>query len=361
MLFLYFNEWFCRFLEGSREGVVFVFGYLGASSPPDRLVLATQVFPLIIVLASIMFILYYLRVIPFLIERFSRFLSVILRVSGAESLCAVSNVFVGIESATAIRPYLQGMTRSELFLVLVVGMSTIASSMLAVYVSFLHSSFPLIAGHLVSASLLSVPAAFVIGKLLVPETENPETMDAGRCRIYLEKRHDSLVEAIIDGANNGARLAVGVGVTLISVVGLLGIAKGIYHHVTGFDLTALPGYVFYPFTWLMGVSWSDVPAISAMLGKRLIVTEIPAYLDLAQFAAAGGDPRSVLIASYALCGFTHIASMGIFVGGIGALVPERMPLLSRLGFRALLGATLVTLMTGAVAGIFCTTGGGILQ
>jgi len=198
---------------------------------------------------------------------------------------------------------------------------------------------------------------------MVPETEVPETADIKTCELHLEHSSNGMTESLINGANAGAKLATGVVITLIAFIGLLGIAKGLLGHFTGNPQIITQGleYIFYPLTWLMGVPVHDVPTIARMLGARLIETEIPSYIALGKFSAAGGDKRSVLIASYALCGFTHIASMAIFVGGIGALAPGKLPTLSRLGPRALLGATIVTLMTGAIAGIFYWGQSGIIQ
>ncbi len=346
-------------LDASFEGVVFVFGNL-TDTKTYGVILATQILPLIIVFSSLMGILYYLKIIPWIIKMLARFIFKVLGTSGAESLCAASNIFVGIESSTTIRPYIRKMTRSELFLILTVGMSTVASSVLAVYVTFLRDQFPTIAGHLISASILSVPASIVICKLMEPETGKPKTSKWKKVKLHTDDDPKSLTESAIVGAQNGAKLAVGVGVTLIAFVGILGIAKMFVLYGTGkhFELEQLLGYIFYPFTWLMGVGCNDLSAVSQLLGIRLIETEVPAYLKLAEISATIA-PRSLLIASYALCGFTHVASMAIFVGGIGALAPEKMSELSKLGFKALLAATLVTMMTGAVAGLFYC-GSGIL-
>lgn len=339
-------------LDASFEGVVFVFGNL-TNAKSYGVILATQILPLIIVFSSLMGILYYLKVIPWIIKMLARFIFKFLGTSGAESLCAASNIFVGIEASTTIRPYIRKMTRSELFLILTVGMATVASSVLAVYVSFLRDQFPTIAGHLISASILSVPASIVICKLMEPETGKPKTSKWKKVKLHTDDDPKSLTESAIVGAQNGAKLAVGVGITLIAFVGILGILRMVISQTTdgGVTLELILSYIFYPLTWLMGVSPCDISEVSKLLGIRLILTEIPAYLDLADISATIA-PRSLLIASYALCGFAHVASMAIFVGGIGALAPEKMPELSRLGFKALLAATLVTLMTGAVAGLF---------
>ena len=352
-VFVHLSRFINAVIESSREGMTFVFGGLGAKNCSLGMILAFQVLPFIIVFSAFMAILYYLKIIPFIIKRLAKFIFTFMGTSGAESLCAASNIFVGIESVTTIRPYIEKMTRSELFLILTVGMATVASSVMAVYVSFLSSTFPTIAGHLLSASILSIPAAIVVCKLMEPETAVPETGEWEQCKLHHDENISSMTEAVIGGANNGAKLAVGVAVTLIAFVGILGVVRVFFSNISGGALTVeeFLSYIFYPFTWLMGVKDSDVSAVSQMLGIRIILTEIPAYLKLSQFAK-NADPRSVLIASYALCGFAHIASVAIFAGGIGALAPSRMSLLAKLGFKALIAATLVTLMTGAVAGLF---------
>lgn len=362
-IFLLFSELFTKVLECSREGIVFVFGQLGAANSPQGLILAFQVFPFIITFSALMAFLYYIKLIPFTVKWMAWGLSKTLKTSGAESLCATSNIFAGIESETAIRPYLDKMTDSELFLILTVGMGSVASSVLAVYVSFLYPVFPAIAGHLVSASLLSVPASFVIAKLMVPETLEPETADYSKCKIHSDDDYKSITEALLCGSMTGAKLAVGVGVTLIGFIGMLGIVRGLFAYFTGDYITieGILAYIFYPMVWLLGISPHEIPAAAKMLGERLILTEIPAYLDLAKFAQSGGSPRTVLIISYALCGFAHIASMAIFVGGTAAMIPSRISTLSKMGPKALLAATLVTLMTGAVAGIFYWGQTGIIR
>jgi len=366
-LFVLFSDMFNRLIEQSRQGITFVFGKLGQANETTGFILAFQVLPFIIVFSSIISLLYYTGFMQILIKAFAHLFSRTMRTSAAESLSTSANIFVGIEASLTIRPYLAKMTRSELFTIIVAGMATVASSVLAVYVSFLNKEFPLIAGHLMSASLLSVPATFIITKLMIPETGTPETVNVSECKIY-EDPDTNWIEAIINGATNGAKLAAGVGITLIAFVGLLGIAEGLITYVqikagctNPVTLIDMLSWLFQPFTFLMGIRYDDVGAISHMLGTRIVLTEIPAYLDLANFAAAGGDPRTLLIASYALCGFTHVASMAIFIGGTGVLAPNQLPVMTKFGPKALLAATLVTLLNGATAGIFYWGQQGILR
>ncbi len=365
--FVMFSNGYNTVLEHSRHGVAFVFGGLASSDSNTGFILAFQVLPFIIIFAAIMSILYYVGIMSHVIRLFAVIFSRSMKTSGAESLCTASNIFVGVESAITVKPYLSKMTESELFTILVAGMSTVASSIMAAYVQILHNDFPLIAGHLLSASLISAPATFTISKIMMPETETPLSIDIGKCKIHDDSDSSSFMESILTGSSNGARLAIGVGVTLIAFIGLLAIVEaGVtrifalvgYENVT---LQLMLSYIFQPFVFLMGVPPNETWEVAKMLGMRTIMTEVPAYVELAKFAASGGSPRAVLIASYALCGFTHIASIAIFVGGISALAPERTKLLSRLGPKALVAATLVTLMTGCIAGLFYWGQNGIIR
>jgi CNT family concentrative nucleoside transporter len=377
-VFMFINDTLVKIIDVAGAGTRFIFGRLAL--PPGTtdewggeslgFIFAFQALPTIIFFASLMAVLYYIGIMPWLISIFSKIFTKLMKVSGAESLCASSNIFVGIESATTIRPYLKKMTRSELCTILAAGMSTIASSVLAIYILILQKQFPTIAGHLVSASFLSAPAAIIMSKLLMPETGEPETMGMDVKPFY--EKESSVIEASISGANAGLKLVAGVVALLIAFLGIVALADYIFsgagsrlNTLTGLNidwsLKGLMGYVFYPFTLIIGVPPSDAVEISKIIGERTIVTETKSYMDLAALLAKGAlhDPRSAFLATYALCGFAHIASLAIFVGGIAALVPERTADLSAVGPRALLAATLACLMTASVAGTFFG-GGSIL-
>ncbi|MGB7294240.1 MAG: nucleoside transporter C-terminal domain-containing protein, partial [Candidatus Aminicenantales bacterium] len=294
----------------------------------------------------------------------------LMKVSGAESLCVSSEIFVGVESSLVVRPHLAGMTRSELTTVLTAGMSTIASTVLAVYVFLLQSEIPTIAGHLVSASFLAAPATLVISKLLMPETGKPETLGVNIKPHY--EKEENLILAIINGSKSGLQLLGGIITLLLAFLGLLALLDLILGWFGGYlnqwlgwqvewSFKTFLGYLFYPFTLAVGVPPGDAMAIAKVVGERTVATEVASFQHLSQLVAQGAlqSPRSALIGSYAVCGFAHVASLAIFIGGIGALAPSRYRDLSHLGFRALLAATLVGLMTAAVAGTFFT-GGSIL-
>ena len=377
-VFLVINDVVVSVLDSATAGTKFLFGRL-ALSPGTRnefgeeslgFILAFQALPTIVFFASLMGLLYYVGFMPRLIGLFSKLFTRLMRISGAESLCAASNIFVGIESSTTIRPYLERMTASELCTILTAGMATVASSVLALYVFILQKDFPTIAGHLVSASILSAPAAIVMSKLLLPETGRPVTLGIDVSPHY--ERESTFMEAIINGANAGVKLVVGVAALLLALLGITALldlfisyAGGGVNSITGlqmdWSLKGMLGYALYPFTLVIGVPLSDAWAVAELIGERVILTEVKSYQDLAGLLATQSIqyPRSAVIATYALCGFAHIPSLAIFMGGVAALAPSRTADLSRVGFRALLAATLACLMTAAVAGTFAT-GGSIL-
>ena len=379
-LFLWLNDVVVSFLDAAMEGQRFLFGPLAvgpgrtdaAGNPSVGFILATQALAVIIFFSALMGLLYYLGIMQRIIGVFAYVFRRLMRISGAESLCAASNIFVGIESTTAIRPYLGEMTRSEFCTILTVGMATVASSTMGVYVLFLKDVFPTIAGHLISASVLSAPAAIVMSKILVPETGEPVTMGA-ETKFHYE-RENGPIESIINGAMAGARLVVGVCALLIALLGMLAVVDLFLSWAgagTGLidsaqirsPLCALMGYVMAPFAIAIGIPPADALLAGEMLGRRLIATEIPAYTQLAQVMAddAFAHPRSAVITAYALCGFAHVASLAIFVGGVSALVPNRRADLAKTAPRALLAATLACLMVGAVAGVFYNGAASALQ
>ncbi len=366
-VFLKFSGAVVKLLNASSAGIAFCFGPLAI--PPGApgslgFILAIHALPTVVFMTTLMQILYFIGIMPLIVKACARFFTRLMNISGAESLCAASNIFVGIESATTVLPFLKKMTRSELCTVLTAGMATIASSMLVAYVQILKPVFPGIAGHLVSASILSAPAAIVMSKLLLPESEQPETRGLKVEPHY--EREGTLMEAAVNGAQAGGRLLLGIIVMLLAFLSLVELANMILGWA-GTELGALVGrpvatrlenllgFVYYPFALAIGVAPADAYEVACLLGQRTILTEVPAYMKLAELIREQrfSDPRSAVLASYALCGFAHMASMAIFVGGISALVPGRTRELAGVAWRALAGATLACLMTAAVAGVFC--------
>ncbi len=373
--FLWINDVVVEILETASAGAQFVFGRLAL--PPGSVndageqslgfFLAFQAFPTIIFFSALMSILYFVGIMPIIIRGFAYVFTRFMRISGAESLCAASNIFVGVESTLTIKPQLEKLTRSELTTVLTAGMATVASNVLAIYVFSLREHFPTIAAHLISASFLSVPAALIMSKIIMPETETPNTLGTHIQPYYIRER--SLFEAIINGANTAVRLIVGITALLIAILGLvalidlvLGGIGGKINSLGGFEidwsLSGLLGYVFYPLTLILGVPPADAEIISKILAERMIKTEIPAYHDLARALAENllTHKRSAVICTSALCGFAHVASLAIFIGGITSIAPKTVHTLSRIGLRALIAATLACLMTACIAGAFYSEG-----
>ena len=372
-LFLFINQFVIKVMNASSAGAQFIFGRLALPPGTENaagetslgFMLAFQAFPTIIFFSALISVLYFFKIMPALIRGFAHLFTRLMRISGAESLCAASNIFVGVESALTIKPHLNEMTRSELCTVLTAGMATVSSNILAVYVFSLQDTFPTIAGHLVSASILSAPAAIIMSKLILPESDTPRTLGVSVHPHY--EKVPNLFEAVINGANAGLKLIAGIVALLLAVLGIValldmfltaagGRLNGLLSLNIDWTLQGLFGYILYPFTLIIGVPVSDAGVISKIIGERAIVTEFTAYRDLAHILAQDmlQDPRSAVIAAYALCGFAHIASMAIFVGGVSALAPGKTRVLSQVGFRALIAATLACLMTGCIAGIFFT-------
>ncbi|MEW6585636.1 MAG: nucleoside transporter C-terminal domain-containing protein [Nitrospirota bacterium] len=373
--FLFINDAVVKVLDSAGAGTRFVFGRL-ALPPGTRneageeslgFILAFQAFPAIVFFASLMAVLYFAGVMPRLIRLFSRAFTKLMRISGAESLSVSSNIFVGVEANMTVLPYLKTMTRSEFCTILSAGMSTTASNVLALYVFLLRGQFPTIAGHLVSASVLSAIAAIVMSKIILPEKEKPETYGVDVAPYY--KKESGIMEAIINGANEGVKMVIGIVALLLAFLGIVSlidlVIEGTGLHLnmlTGlsidWSLKGLLGYLFYPLALVIGVPPSDAYEIAKLIGERVVLTEVKSYQDLAALLSQNvlKNSRSAVLAAYALCGFAHVASLAIFVGGTAALVPERTKDLSAVGLRALIAATLACLMTAAVAGTFFTEG-----
>jgi CNT family concentrative nucleoside transporter len=369
-LFVGLNDAVLALLDSSKSGTRFLLGPL-AAEPGEAgsigFVLAFQVLPVVIYFSAFTAALYHLHVLQPLVRSFAKLFHRTLGISGAEALYGASQIFVGIESALMVRPYLERMTKSEFLMLLTTGMCNVASSTLGLYVAFLKGIFPLIAGHLLSASVLSIPAGVVMAKMFVPETQRPETLaDVPPDDPAL--RSSNLMAAIVAGATDGLKLAAGIGALLIAMLGLVALIDRVLLLPSAWlslpqplTLVTMLSWVFYPVSALLGIPLADMPSAARLLGERVILTEVVAYQDLARLAAEGNfvEPRTVVILSYALCGFAHIASVAIFVGGTATLIPSRRDEVAGLGLRALLAATLATLMTGCVAGMF-TTGEGVL-
>ena len=321
LLFTWLNDALVAVLLAGNRGAVFLFGPLAvnpggetvAGEPSVGYILAAQVLPAVIFFAALMALLYHLRLIQPVVRLFARVFRRTLGLSGAESLAGASNIFVGVEAAVTVRPYVSRMTRSELLTLLTCGMSTVASTTLAAYVFYLRGAFPQIAGHLISASVLSIPAAAMVSKLMLPETDTPDTL--GQVPPLTEnQRHDNGVAALTAGSWDGLKLAAGIATLLIAMLGVVGILDLVLVQVSSpfagsiggaLDLQRVLGWLFTPLAWLLGIEGADLRQAAELLGARMVLTEFVAYDQLGRLAAAGAvSPRTLLVLSYALCGFS---------------------------------------------------------
>lgn len=378
--------WFVnRVIDMSQAGTDFVFGSaLRDKSGPWGFVFAVQVLPIVVFFSSLMSVLYYLGVMQRIVAVLAWCLRKTLRVTGAEATCMAANMFIGqTEAPLTIRPLLPRMTRAQLMLVMLGGFAHIAGSVLGAYVLMLggedaHSRV-LFAKHLIAASVMSAPSAFVMARIIVPEVETPPPEDSRSIHAAAEEDHANVFDAAAGGATTGMKLAANIAAMLIGFISLLALinwpiqaigeiavvkswlaAQGI----SELSLQVILGRLFAPLAWTMGIEWKDAPLIGSLLGEKLILTEFVAYLHLSQALhpgqdlATGGEivaklsPRSAQIAAYALCGFANFASIAIQIGGLSVLAPNRRKEFARLALRAMLGGALATQMTASVAGLF---------
>ena len=274
--------------------------------------------------------------------------------SGAESTCVAASIFMGqTEAPLTIRPFLVGLTQSELFTIMTSGMAHVSGAVMAAYVLFAKVEI----GHLLTAVIMTAPATIMLAKMFIPETEEPETL--GGIKIEIEKPGVNIIDAAARGAGDGLQLALNIGAMLIAFVSLIALVNGgfgwLHSLLPWFPATMqqLFGWIFAPIAFLLGVSWQDAPHVGQLLGTRLVLNEFVAFIDLGKLPDQGIilDPRSKVIATYALCGFANISSIAIQVGGIGALVPSRKSDLARLGLRAVAAGTLANFMSACIAGL----------
>jgi len=341
-------------LNYSEAGTSFLFGpELGTKAGPYGVIFAFQVLPIIIFIASFFSILYYLGIMQWLVRIMAVGMQKVMGVSGAESLNVAASIFMGqTEAPLTIKPFLAGLTESELFVIMTAGMAHVSGSVMAAYVKVAGVSIT----HLLTAVIMTAPATIMLAKIFIPETEKPVT--AGRVDIQVEKTAVNVIDAAAQGAGDGLHLALNVGGMLIAFLALIAMLNGILGWVHTLPLMAwLPpslqqifGIILSPVAWVMGVPWKDASAIGNLLGTRLVTNEFVAFLALGPMKGSL-EPRSFVIATYALCGFANFSSIAIQIGGIGALAPSRKSDLARLGLRAVAAGSMANFMSACIAGM----------
>jgi CNT family concentrative nucleoside transporter len=355
------REWFKalsdainKVLGYSVEGSKFVFGdKLGAPSDQFGTIFAFQVLPIVVFIASLFSVLYYLGVMQVFVRAMAVLMQRLMRTSGAESTSVAASIFMGqTEAPLTIRPFLAGLTQSELFTIMTSGMAHVSGSVMAAYVLIAHVEIR----HLLTAVIMTSPATLMLAKMLMPETEEPATM--GGVKVEVEKPGVNVIDAAARGAGDGLHLALNIAAMLIAFIGLVAMVNGGLHalHDTRFfgwlpdSLQGILGRIFAPIAWLLGVKWDDCATVGNLLGTRLILNEFVAFVDLGKIGSML-DPKSFVIATYALCGFANLSSVAMQVGGIGALAPSRRSDLARLGMKAVAAGTLANFMSACIAGM----------
>jgi CNT family concentrative nucleoside transporter len=349
-IFSYARIFVTEVIGFSNAGAKFVFGEkLVFGSESALPVFAFSVLPTIIFVSSLMAVLFHLGILQKVVEFMAKVMVYVMDVSGSESLATAANVFVGMaEAPLVIKPYMKTMTRSELMAMMTGGMATISGALLATYASFGTD-----AGHLLTASIISAPAALVIAKIMVPESE--ESLTKGIVKVDIPKRDANTLDAACRGASEGAKLALNVAAVLIcfiAFVALLNWVLLVLPNVGGTPLTLerILGWFCAPLAWVMGVEWNDAGTVGMLLGKKTIMNEFVAYVDLVKYKDVISQ-RSFTIATYALCGFANFGSIAIQIGGYGSLVPTRRKDFAKMGLRAMVGGSLAAFMTATIAGI----------
>ncbi len=379
-LFELANGVFLRLLGFAEQGAAFLFGNLvhdnvpvgiPAGTPNETSALtfgeywantgasfAFSVLPTIIFFASLVSVLYYLGVMERIVKGIAWVMHRTMRTSGAETLSVAGNIFIGpTESPLLIKPFVTGMTSSELNTVMVGGFATIAGGVMAAYVGMLSPYFPDIAGHLLTASVMNAPAALLISKILMPETGEPATKSS--LNVSVAKEDANVIDAAAGGAAQGLRLALNVGAMLMAFIALIAMVNAIVGGLGGLagfpdlSLQRILGWVLAPLAWLMGVPWTDAMEVGSLMGIKTVINDFVAYLQLAGALEAGStlSPRAVIICTYALLGFANFATIAILIGGIGGIAPDRRADLSRLGLRAMAGGNLAAFMSASFAGM----------
>ncbi|MCB0415966.1 MAG: hypothetical protein KDD50_16630 [Bdellovibrionales bacterium] len=376
-LFVGANDFILSVIGFTQEGSRFMFGDL-MNVPKSGFIIALQILPTIIFFSAFISIFYHLGIMQKIVKAMAYLMYKFMNVSGAESLSMAANIFVGqTEAPLVIKPYIEKMTQSELFALMVGGMATVAGGVLVSYVSLLKEAIPGIGGHLLTASVMSAPAALLFAKVMIPETEKPMTLG-----FLPTDKHESETSNVIDAAAHGAsvglKMALNVGAMLLAFIALIAALNSVFKltgNLIGFEswgqqwvpemltkdlqgttitvplsFQMILGWIFSPVAWLMGIPWNEVGLAGSLLGEKLVLNEFVAYVHLADYSNILSE-RSMTILSYALCGFANFSSIAIQIGGIGELAPSRRHDLAKLGIRSIIGGSLAAFSTACIAGL----------
>ncbi len=358
-IFVALNAIVMSLQQATEAGTGFVFGYLGGGNAPFEItdpgssfILAFRALPLVLVVSALSALLFHWRILPVVVNLFSWLLQKSFGIGGALGLSAAANIFIGMtEAPLLVRPYLARLSRSEMFAVMSCGMATIAGTVMVLYGSILGQIIPDAIGHILVASLISAPAALMIARVMVPEKEGFIPADA-----KLVYENSSAMDALTKGTVNGVQLLMNIVAMLVVFVALVHLANQLISLLPNvgaepLSLQRLLGWVMAPLVWLIGIPWSEAVTAGSLMGIKTVLNELLAYIQLSQTPVDSLSPRSQLIMTYALCGFANFGSLGIMIGGLGVMVPERRNEVVALGLKSLVAGTLATLMTGAVVGM----------
>jgi concentrative nucleoside transporter, CNT family len=358
-LFFGLNDALAALERATREGTAFVFGYLGGAPLPfaetyagASFVLAFRALPLVLVVSALSALLFYWRILPWIVKGFSLVLQKTMGVGGAIGLSSAANVFVGmVEAPLFVKPYIRDMSRGELFVLMTCGMATIAGTVMALYASILSPVVPDALGHILVASVISTPAAIAVSALMVPIDRQ-----TGRGGLELPQTASSSMDAVTRGTVDGVNLLVNIVAMLVVLVALVSLANqvvALLPDVAGapLSLQRVLGWLMAPLVWIMGIPWSEATTAGALMGTKTVLNELIAYIDLSKLPGTALEPRSRLMMTYALCGFANFGSLGIMIGGLATMAPERRSEIVALGGRTIVSGTLATCVAGSVVGI----------
>ena len=350
--FFFIDKLFKTLISFSDKGSDFLFSsFIPNVGYHEAMVnFAFRALPVVIFFSSLISVSYHFGIVQIVVKWVAKIMEKSMKTSGAETLSISANIFVGeSEAPILIRPYINNMTKSELMAVMTGGFATVAGSVLALYVLWLEK-IPGIAGHMLAASIMSAPAALVISKLIYPETEDAKTIDD--LNLNIKKDSENAMDALGKGATDGLKLAANIGAMLIAFISILSMVNYTLDYVFQIKLQEILGYVFAPLAWTMGIPWNEANMVGRLMGEKIVLTELIAYGTLGDLINNNMiSDRSAIIASYALCGFANFGSIGIQLGGIGAMAPQKRNILSQIALKAMIGGALASWLTATIAGI----------